>query len=186
MGGYLVHPLMLAMILVGLPVILTKGIGALPLGALGIAGFAPPLLFGLSQWGIYPDWKRRFAYFPFLVLLAAGIALNNTWAIFEAVTGRNRTAFLRTPKYRAEGRQSRRMYQTHYNLPVNWTTWGEVVIGLYCLIEAIVAINHAPGLTPFLFVYAAGYFYTAGLGLWQSWRNKIHFIGRPQPSRSTQ
>ncbi|MBN1992279.1 MAG: glycosyltransferase [Anaerolineae bacterium] len=185
MGGYLLHPLMLAMILIGLPVILTNGLGALPLGALGLAGFAPPILFGLSQWALYPDWKRRFAYFPFLVLLGAGVALNNSWAVFEALTGRNATVFLRTPKFRAEGRQISPARHTTYHLPLNWTTWGELLIALYCLVEAAVALTRAPGLTIFLGVYAIGYLYTAGLALWQS-GGKTHFIGRPQPSGSTQ
>lgn len=185
MGGYLVHPLMLAMILLGLPVILTQNVGALPLGALGVAGFAPPMLFALSQWAIYPDWKHRFAYFPFLVLLSAGVALSNSWAVFEAVTGRHPHTFLRTPKFRAEGHQSGLIQYTGYKLPVDWTTWGELIIGLYCLVEALVSASRVPGLTIFLVVYAIGYIYTASLGLWQSW-DRPPFIGRPQPSQSAQ
>ena len=69
LSAYIVHPLLLGMILSGLPVILWSDPGALPLGALGLAGFAPPILFALSQWAVYPDWRRRFAYFPFLVFL---------------------------------------------------------------------------------------------------------------------
>jgi cellulose synthase/poly-beta-1,6-N-acetylglucosamine synthase-like glycosyltransferase len=186
LSGYLVHPLILAMILVGLPVILVQDPGTFSLGALGLAGFAPPVLFALSQWAIYPDWKRRFAYFPFLVLIGAGVALNNTWAIFEALTGRNAKVFLRTPKFRAEGHRSDQVYRIKdYNLPVDWTTWGELAVGIYCLAETIIAISHAPGLTIFLAVYAIGYLYVAGLGLWQS-RGKIHFVGHAEPSRSTQ
>ncbi|MBN1218132.1 MAG: glycosyltransferase [Anaerolineae bacterium] len=184
MGGYVLHPLMLAMILVGLPVILTNGLGTLPLGALGLAGFAPPVLFGLSQWALYPDWKRRFAYFPFLVLLGAGAALNNSWAVFEAVTGRKSTLFLRTPKFRAEGRRAGQGRQTSYHVPLNWTTWGELFIAAYCLVEAAVALTRVPGLAVFLIVYTVGYLYTAGLALWQSW-DHIPFMGRPEPSRST-
>jgi hypothetical protein len=56
-----------------------------------------------------------------------------------------------------------------YGLPVDWTTWGELALAFYCLVEALVAISRAPGLAPFLLTYAVGYAYTAGLTLWQSW-----------------
>ncbi|MFZ5917340.1 MAG: glycosyltransferase [Chloroflexota bacterium] len=173
-SGYLIHPLMLALILVGLPLILARDPGPWPLSALGVAGFAPPVVFALSQWQAYPDWPRRLAYFPFLVLLGAGVALNNTWAVFEALTGRNRSLFLRTPKFRLEGRDGGRLQQSpDYALPVDWTTWGELALALYCGVEAVVALWRAPGLAPFLTVYAAGYAYIAGLGLWQS-RRRFH------------
>lgn len=170
-SGYLIHPLMLALVLVGLPMIFTRNPGTLPLSALGLAGLAPPVVFALSQWAVYPDWRRRFAYFPILVLLGAGVALNNTWAVFEALVRRNPTLFLRTPKFQAEGRHADRVGQAgSYNLPVDWTTWGELVLAFYCLVEAVVAVSRAPGLVPFLATYAIGYAYTAGLGLWQSWK----------------
>jgi cellulose synthase/poly-beta-1,6-N-acetylglucosamine synthase-like glycosyltransferase len=184
LSAYMVHPLMLAMILIGLPAILIRDPGTLSLGVLGIVGIAPPTLFALSQWNFYPDWKRRFVYFPFLMLLGAGMALNNSKGIFEAVTGRNAQTFLRTPKFRAEGDRSGQVSRD-YNVPVDWTTWGEILIGLYCLVEAYLAFTRAPGLAIFLIIYAVGYLYTAGLGLWQSW-DRTHFVGRAEPSRSTQ
>jgi len=170
LSGYLIHPLMLALVLVGLPVILAHDLGMLPLSTLGLAGFAPPVVFALSQWAVYPDWRRRFAYLPFLVLLGAGVALNNTGAVFEALMGRNPTLFLRTPKFQSEGRHAGRVgHARDYSLPVDWTTWGELALAFYCLVEAVVAISRAPGLAPFLLTYALGYAYTAGLSLWQSW-----------------
>jgi cellulose synthase/poly-beta-1,6-N-acetylglucosamine synthase-like glycosyltransferase len=179
-SGYLIHPLMLALVLVGLPVVFACSPGMLPLSALGLAGFAPPVVFALSQWAVYPDWRRRFTYFPILVLLGAGVALNNTWAVFEAFLGRNPTLFLRTPKFQTEGRDAGRVGQAgNYKLPVDWTTWGELALALYCLTEAVVAFSRAPGLAPFLVTYAAGYAYTAGLALWQSWRTV-----RPRAIRS--
>ncbi len=169
LSGYLVHPLMLAMIVLGLPVILVRDPGTLPVGALGVAGFAPPVLFALSQWGAYKKWVQRFVYFPFLVLFGAGITLNNSWAVFEALTGRNAREFLRTPKFRVEGRRVGNVRRADdYVLPVDWTTWGELLIAIYCWLETAIATTHAPGLVPFLAMYALGFSITAGLGLWQS------------------
>ena len=170
LSAYMVHPLLLGMVLLGLPVILLRDPGTLPLGALGIAGFAPPVLFALSQWAIYPDWRRRFLYFPFLVFLGGGVTLNNTKAIFEAIFDRNATLFLRTPKFHAQSRHDGSLQRGRiYNLPVDWTTWGELALCFYCLVEAAVAVAHAPGLVIFLVTYACGYAFTAGVGLRQSW-----------------
>jgi cellulose synthase/poly-beta-1,6-N-acetylglucosamine synthase-like glycosyltransferase len=186
LSSYLVHPLMLAMILIGLPVILIRDPGTLPLGALGVAGFAPPVLFALSQWGAYSSWPRRFMYFPFLVLLGAGVTLNNSWAVFEALVGRNAKEFLRTPKFRVEGRQADGLTGAgDYTLPVDWSTWGELALACYCLLETVIAFNHAPGLTPFLAMYTLGYIFTAGLGLWQS-RNNFFSARRMQSTRRIQ
>ncbi len=177
LSGYLVHPLMLAMIVLGLPVILVRDPGTLPVGALGVAGFAPPILFALSQWGGYRHWMRRFAYFPFLVLFGAGVMLNNSWAVFEGFTGRNPREFLRTPKFRTQNGMRR---ASDYVLPVDWTTWGELLLAGYCWVEAAVAINRAPGLAPFLLMYALGFTVTAGLGLWQS---RMYFSPRQTRAR---
>ncbi len=177
LSGYLVHPLMLVMIVLGLPVILVRDPGTLPVGALGVAGFAPPILFALSQWGAYRNWANRFAYFPFLVLFGGGIMLNNSWAVFEAFTGRNPREFLRTPKFRTQSGMRR---ASDYVLPVDWTTWGELLLGGYCWVEAAVAISRAPGLAPFLLMYALGFTVTAGLGLWQS---RMYFSARQTRAR---
>ena len=180
LSAYLVHPLLLGMIIIGLPVILLQDPGSLPLSALGLAGFAPPLLFALSQWAIYPNWIQRFLYFPFLVFLGAGITLNNTRAVFEAIFDRQATVFLRTPKFRTERNQSGSLKRARdYNLPVDWTTWGELGLCLYCLVEAAVAMVYAKGLAPFLIVYAIGYAYTAWMGLRQSWP-RMTMVGQAQ------
>jgi len=165
LSGYLVHPLMLLLIVLGLPVILYTDPGTLRLSALGVAGFAPPVLFALSQWGAYRNWVERFVYFPFLVLFGAGIMLNNSWAVFEGLSGRNAREFLRTPKFRTQNGLSR---ASDYILPVDWTIWGELGLAVYCWIEAFIALTRAPGLAPFLVMYALGFTVTAGLGLWQS------------------
>ena len=186
LSAYLVHPLLLGLILIGLPVIFLQDPGSFPLSALGMAGFAPPILFALSQSATYPDWKRRFMFFPFLVFLGGGITLNNTRATIEAVFDRNATLFLRTPKFRTEHRESGELkWAGDYRLPVDWTTWGEIGLCIYCLIEALVAFKYAPGLAPFLLVYAVGYAYTAGLGLRQTWRG-MSIVGQTHGNKVTQ
>ncbi|HKZ68594.1 MAG TPA: glycosyltransferase [Anaerolineales bacterium] len=161
--AYLVHPLMLLLMLTSLPVLLTGEISKIHLGAIGLAGFGAPLMFALSQWSLYPDWRKRLYYLPVLILVAAGIAASNTWAILEAVIGRNPTVFLRTPKAGAGLRPA-----PAYALPVDWTTWVEILFMIYSAVTTVVALERSPGLAPFMAVYTLGFGYTAYLGLKQS------------------
>jgi hypothetical protein len=151
---------MLVLVLASLPVILTGEINHLPLGILGLAGFGAPVLFAVAQWAAYPqDWERRFAYFVYIVFLGSGQALNNTWAVTEALLGRQ-SAFHRTPKVRAEGR-GHAGQPGLYAVPVDWTTWGELFMAFYAAAAAWAAFERAPALAPFLLVYAASFAYTA-------------------------
>ena len=118
----------------------------------------------LSQWDTYPDWRRRLAYFPLLVLLGTGIALNNALAVGEALT-RRPNLFHRTPKFGLEERTDR-WADSRYVLPISRMTLGEALLGLYSLITVIVALakgNHYA--VPFLLLYLGGFGYVAALGL---------------------
>jgi hypothetical protein len=58
--------------------------------------------------------------------------------------------------------------ESAYALPLDWTTWGELVLALYALATGLLAVEMAPGLAPFIFLYALSFGYTAVLGFWQS------------------
>ena len=164
LSNYLIHPLMLILLLLTLPLLLGQGMTGLPLFYLGLGSLGPPLVFMLSQWDTYPDWRRRLAYFPLLALLGTGIALNNALAVGEALT-RRPNLFQRTPKFGLEGRTDR-WAKSPYALPVSRMTLGEVLLGLYSLITVIVALakgNHYA--VPFLLLYLGGFGYVAVLGL---------------------
>ncbi|MBI3761419.1 MAG: glycosyltransferase, partial [Chloroflexi bacterium] len=167
--AYSIHPLMVILVLASLPVVFTGAVNRLPLGALGLAGFGAPLMFAVSQWAAYPkDWRKRFAFFFYIMLLGSGIALNNSWAIFEALTGRANN-FHRTPKFRAEGRMTA-SHSEVYALPMEWTTLGELFLSLYALLAFVAALERAPALAPFLAIYALSFGYHAMMGWWQSGR----------------
>lgn len=162
--GYLVHPLMLMLVLISLPMLLNNGFSHLHMGAIGLAGFGAPIMFAVAQWALYPDWRKRLAYLPSIVLVGAGLAVNNTWAIVEAVIGRNPTLFLRTPKIYNTLSQNTSVY----SLPVDWSTWAELFFTFYSALTTLVAVERAPGLTPFMAIYTIGFGYTACIGLWHS------------------
>jgi cellulose synthase/poly-beta-1,6-N-acetylglucosamine synthase-like glycosyltransferase len=164
LSNYLIHPLMLILLLLTLPLLLGQGVTRLPLLYLGLGSLGPPLLFALSQWSIYPDWHRRLVYFPFLVLLGTGVALNNALAVGEALT-RRPNLFQRTPKFGLEGRTDR-WTESRYALSLNWMTLSEAVLGLYSLATVIVALAQGNYYAvPFLLLYLGGFGYVAALGL---------------------
>jgi len=164
LSNYLIHPLMLILLLLTLPLLLGQGAQRLPLLYLGLGSLGPPLLFALSQWDVYPDWRRRLAYFPLLVLLGTGIALNNALAVGEALT-RRPNRFQRTPKFGLEGRTDR-WAASPYALPLSRMTLGEALLGLYSLATVIVALAQGNYYAvPFLVLYLGGFGYVAALGL---------------------
>jgi len=158
-GGYLPHPLMLVTLLLSLPVVLMRGHLPLNWSALGLAGLGPVVAAVFAQVVLRRDWPKRLLYFPVQVMMGAGLALINAQALGEAFFGRAHD-FVRTPKSGPPAND--------YALPLDWTTWAEFVLAAYALATGLLALDLAPGLAVFLFIYALGLGYTAGLGLWQS------------------
>ncbi len=158
----IVQPLVLIALLLSLPVVLRHGQLPVNLSWLNWAWFGP-LLVGL--WGqvtVRRDWPRRFIYYPVLVMIGIGLSLNGTHALWAAFFGR-RHEFARTPKFSSANQRA-----SAYALPLDWTTWGELILALYALATGLLAVELAPGLAPFIFLYALGFGYTAAVGLRQS------------------
>lgn len=173
LSGYLVHPLMLLVLLLSLPMLWLGRTTQAALGLFGLASLGPPLLFALAQRHLYADqpggWLRRFAYFPGLMLLGIGLTLNCTQAAIEGLTGRG-GAFKRTPKFHVK-QQADAWTDSSYALQLDWTTVGEVALALYALAAAATAVlRHSWGAAPFLALYALAFGSTAAVGLWQAGR----------------
>ena len=172
LSSYLIHPLMLILLLLTLPLLLGQGMMGFPLFYLGLGSLGPPLVFTLSQWDIYPDWHRRLAYFPLLALLGTGIALNNALAVGEALA-RRPNLFQRTPKFGLEGHTDR-WAGSPYALPVSRMTIGEILLSLYSLATVIVALAQGNYYAvPFLLLYLGGFGYVAVLGLRRPPQTKV-------------
>ena len=159
MGGYLVHPLMLALSLLAWPMLslvshvrsgtIFFAILALPI-ALSVV--APSTMYFVSQRTAHRDWVRRIVLLPFLIVVGVGLAISNTKAIIEAAVGRE-SEFVRTPK-----RGDREV--KHYAIKLPWLAFAEVVLGLYCcysLAEYAMAGKYA--VLPFIAIYAAGFLF---------------------------
>jgi cellulose synthase/poly-beta-1,6-N-acetylglucosamine synthase-like glycosyltransferase len=164
MTHYLVHPMMLAMAVLALPVLLLFDMGAGPLVfgavacALVLSMTAPSALYLVSQRAAYPDWRRRVLFMPVLVIIGVGIALSNTRAVVEALAG-HETPFIRTPK-----RGDREIKRYRAGLP--GLAFAEILLGCYCILSLHVYISAGKYLIgPFLAVYAAGFLFVGVLTL---------------------
>ncbi|NDJ34796.1 MAG: glycosyltransferase [Chloroflexi bacterium] len=163
LSGYFIHPLMIAVLLLTLPLLLLGGLQTLPLAGLGIAMFGPPVQALLSQTRLYANWKERLFAFPLLMLMGIGIAVNNTGAVVRGLK-RGEQPFRRTPKYGSEGTWMTSLY----TLPADGSTWIEIALALYALVTTGVAISQASAVAPFMLLYAAGFTYVAVTSLSQT------------------
>ncbi len=178
LGGYLIHPLLLLLLLVTPLLMLYGGQPYWPLAYLSLVSIGPPALYALAQRRLHPQgWLRRWAYLPLLMLLGMGLSLSNSVAAVQALLGRTGT-FLRTPKFRVEG-QSGAWRHSGYALALEPLVVAEIFLALYAGVSCyIAAVNSLWWNLPFLAFYACGYALVAGVGLHEA------RIGRPARSQS--
>ena len=177
---YLVHPLMLTLALLALPVMLHLQL-ALPvpvytLLALGLllAMIAPTTLYVVSQQAAYRDWWRRLPVLPALIVVGVGIALSNSRAVLEALLGCP-SAFVCTPK---RGDREKKRYAPG---PA-WLGGLELLLGFYCAVSLqtyMVCGKYLIG--PFLALYAAGFLFIGGLTLAQALWPQSGSFGKAGP-----
>jgi cellulose synthase/poly-beta-1,6-N-acetylglucosamine synthase-like glycosyltransferase len=120
----------------------------------------------VSQRELYPDWKARLRYIPFLMALGIGLAVNNTRAVLEALF-HHETAFARTPKYGIE-RGSDQWAGKKYQQAVAVQPLIEIALGLYFTMTVFYALaNGIYGTLPFLLLFQVGFLYTGLLSVIQ-------------------
>ena len=112
----------------------------------------------VSQRELYPDWKARLKYVPFLMAVGIGLAVNNTRAVLEAMF-RHETAFARTPKYGIE-RGSDQWAGKKYTQAMAVQPLVEIGLGLYFSATVVYALaNGIYGSLPFLVLFQVGFLY---------------------------
>lgn len=156
---YMVHPMMLTLALLALPILVFGEFTYGPLLFIGLgivlllAMTAPNLLYIVGQRSAYADWKRRIIYLPFLLVFGVGIAVSNTRAVAEALMHKQ-SDFIRTPK-----KGDREIVAYRYGIP--WVGILEILIGIYCACSLYYYLSSAKYLVgPFLALYASGFLFT--------------------------
>lgn len=178
LGNYLIHPLLLLLLLIT-PCLLLLGVDPFaPLAWLSLASVGPPLLYAVAQRRLSKrHWLRRFAYLPVLTLLGMGLCLNNSLAVWQALTNRA-GPFLRTPKFRVEDRTDS-WRESSYALALDPLVLGEALLAFYGLGTIFLAAAQGKWWSvPFLLLYTAGFGLMVAMGVGQSLRLRGKRKGR--------
>ena len=121
----------------------------------------------VSQRELYPDWKTRLKYLPFLMSIGIGLAINNTRAVLEAVFDQ-KSEFARTPKYGVVERHTDDWLNKKYRQSVAVQPLLETALGLYFTWTVFYALaNQIYATVPFLMLFQIGFLYTGVLSVVQ-------------------
>ncbi len=166
--GYLVHPLMLGILLLMLPVGFFTPQVFKWMPWMMIAALAPPLMYLLSATERLPRLTDRLRLIPILTFIGFGLSLNNTVAALEGLFGRGQGSFVRTPKFNLTNGKGN-WINSLYAMPISPMIWVELGLGLYALLTSLLLASRLSWQPlPWLLVYSASYFYVAGLNLAQT------------------
>jgi cellulose synthase/poly-beta-1,6-N-acetylglucosamine synthase-like glycosyltransferase len=159
--GNAAFPLLLLLILVGLPLQIARSLGASPVTSL--IGFVEglPLLFstlcvlvyyGTSQLGIARFTAGTLARLPLVLAIGAGMCVNNTLAVLSGLRGEV-GIFRRTPKLAGDARAPDATYRCQRGaLPL-----AELALGIWAATTAILAARlQLPWTMVFHGLFAAG------------------------------
>ncbi len=166
---HIVYPLMLIQFL-ALPVLLAAQINLYVVSFIPAITIATYLAMGpgayimIIQSMYHKSWKSKAKILPALLVYNAGMSVNNTVAVFDAVFGK-KNEFLRTPKYGIITKEDDWRNKA-YNLPFTQTTLLEIFFGVYGIMGIFVAIfSNNPIFVPIIALQAVGFFFIAYMSL---------------------
>ncbi len=167
---YLVHPMMVALLLLSLPLMLFMDPRLFDFNIFTLGSLGPLAMYALSQKELYTDWKSRLKYLPMLTIIGTGISVNNTCAVIEALLNKG-GVFHRTPKFGIE-RNTDQWNIKKYRLDFPFMTVLELALGVYAIAALYLAfVTRNYFLVPFIALYVLGYFYISGLTILHSFGN---------------
>jgi cellulose synthase/poly-beta-1,6-N-acetylglucosamine synthase-like glycosyltransferase len=136
----------------------------------------------VSQRELYPDWKTRLKYLPFLMSIGIGLCVNNTRAVIEAMFGKQ-SEFARTPKYGIE-RDSDEWVGKKYHQSFGVQPMVELALGLYFTVTVFYALaNGIYGTLPFLMLFQVGFLYTGLLSILQQFTGENVMLKSPEVAK---
>jgi len=165
--GYFIHPLMLSLLLLTLPVglLFPEAFNIYPISI--VAGLGPPLLYLTATATQKTSFLKRMSSFPLLVIVGFGLSLSTSIAVIEGLFSKG-GAFIRTPKLNLDNNKQRKKIDRAYVAPLSSLVWVEIVLGVYALVTGIVLAPYIGwGIVPWMIIYMLGFFYIAGLNLIQ-------------------
>jgi len=176
--GYLVHPLMLAVILLTLPVSFSRSWVLLAIPWFVISAAGPPLLYVVAQLADRDQGRRRLRYMPLLIMVGMGLCLNNTAAVLRGLLGIHRD-FQRTPKFDLR-RTADTWFGSVYAQGSDWMVWPE--LGLSVLVLAFLILYRVRWtFVPWLLLNAGGFAYVSIVNLIQAYQRRRFLQAARQP-----
>jgi cellulose synthase/poly-beta-1,6-N-acetylglucosamine synthase-like glycosyltransferase len=164
---YTVHPLMLFNLIISLPLLTIRSPWLWILPFFLVSALGPMLMYWIAMHTEGQSVVSRIHNLVMLLLLGMGLSLNNSRAVFEALTGKH-SAFLRTPKFNVQGPRGVTRI-TDYILPRDPFVWVEIFFAVYTSGLLIFALFQGVwSLVVWLSLYASGYTYIAGLNFRQA------------------
>ncbi|PIN84636.1 MAG: glycosyl transferase, partial [Nitrosopumilales archaeon CG11_big_fil_rev_8_21_14_0_20_33_24] len=166
---HIVYPLMLIQFLT-LPVLLASNMNLYLVSfipALTIATYlamGPGAYIMIIQSMYQKSWKSKVKILPALLVYNAGMSVNNSVAVFDAIFGK-KNEFLRTPKYGIINKADN-WRDKSYNLPFTKTTLLEIFFGIYGLMGILISIfSNNPVFAPIIGLQTVGFFYISYMSL---------------------
>lgn len=160
---HIVYPLMLIQFLT-LPILLASNMNLYLVSfipALTIATYlamGPGAYIMIIQSMYHESWKSKVKILPALLVYNAGMSVNNSVAVFDAIFGK-KNEFLRTPKYGIVTKKDN-WKDKSYNLPFTKTTLLEIFFGVYGLMGILISIfSNNPIFAPIIGLQTVGFFY---------------------------
>ena len=133
----------------------------------------------VAQRELYPDWRQRLKYLPFLMSIGIGLCVNNTRAVLEAIF-KKQSDFARTPKYGIE-RDSDEWIGKKYHQSFGVQPIIELALGLYFTGTVFYAlVNQIYGTLPFLMLFQVGFLYTGLLSIFQQFTGENVMLKTPE------
>ncbi len=167
----LVFPFILIIAVLNIPMILVKHADpalAPVFNAMSVFLLATVATFAFhlcAQRSLHADWRRRLRLFPLFMAGTMGLAVVNTRAVLEGLTGR-RSEFVRTPKYDIRGRSQHWKRSNYHQARVTLETAVELLLALSFIVGIGVAIAVGElAMIPFQLLFLAGFGSVSLLGL---------------------
>jgi cellulose synthase/poly-beta-1,6-N-acetylglucosamine synthase-like glycosyltransferase len=158
---YLIHPLMLAVVLLSIPLLAarelapSRALSATISVVFALATLGPACMLVYAQCTLDPAWRRRLWQLPTIMIIGVGVAWSTSLAVLGAVRRRDLT-FVRTPKFGigpAGGHWRGKAYVERRRGGL-----AELALGLYCALATLLFGLHGEyGMVPFLLLYTCGF-----------------------------
>jgi len=147
-------------------------------------GCLPAVIFYMvSQRELYPrSWWKEILYMPALFALTIGLAVNNAWAVLQAMCG-HESEFTRTPKYGIKGKKHnwKKSKYSPLKTVLPFVELGFAIYFIRFLYLGIMASNWFS--IPFLLLFAGGFTYVATCSILQwfpqirmPWRDEVDVL----------